>query len=160
MPDKEKATKLLGFRDDKGALVCPADVVDPSKSYTCHIGAEDGSYTPSADDLKAIGSLLEQVGLKGQTTAEKTKGGTVFYNKKGVVICRIVEGVAPAPVPKKVETKVVEPEKTEPKDTTKEVKDAEVQAKAADAAVVKQTPAKKPAKKKPARQKKPIKRGK
>lgn len=163
MPDKEKATKLLGFRDDKGALVCPADVVDSSKSYTCHIGAEDGSYEPSDADLKAIGDLFKAVGLNGSVTKVKGKGGTTFYNKKGVVICRIVEGAAPPPpkpTPKKVEEKVVEPEKVVPADTTKEIKDAEAQAKAADAAVVTKTPAKKPAKKKPTRQKKPTKRGK
>ncbi|NIT79645.1 MAG: hypothetical protein GWN58_33345 [Anaerolineae bacterium] len=160
MPDKEKATKLLGFRDDKGALVCPADVVDPSKSYTCHVGAEDGSYEPSDADLKVIGDLFKAVGLTGSVTKVKGKGGTTFFNKKGVVICRIVEGAAPPPPkPKKVETKVVEPEKTEPKDTTKEVKDAEAQAKAADAAAVKTTK-KKTTKKKQTRQKKPTKRGK
>lgn len=155
MPDKEKATKLLGFRDDKGALVCPADVVDSSKTYTCHIGAEDGSYEPADADLKTIGDLLKATGLSVSVTKAKGKGGTPLYNKKGVVICRLVEGAAPPPPkPKKVEEKVVEPEKTAPADTTKEIKDAEAQAKAADAAVVKtkaKTTKKKTTKKKTSR---------
>lgn len=99
MPDKEQATKLLGFRDDEGKLVCPADVVDSSKSYTCHLGAEDGSYSPSEADLQTIGELLKAVGLSGAVTRERGKGGTTFKNKAGVVICRLVEG-APEP-PKK-----------------------------------------------------------
>jgi len=158
MPDKEKATKLLGFRDDKGALVCPADVVDLAEVYTCHIGAEDGSYTPTEDDLKTIGSLFKAVGLTGAVTKEKGKGGTVFYNKKGVVICRIIKGVTPKTRPAKPPLETVKPtiapEKTASGDTTAEVEDAEAQAKAADSkakaadkATVKTTPAKKPAKK-------------
>jgi hypothetical protein len=153
MPDKEKATKLLGFRDDKGALVCPADVVDSSKAYTCHIGAEDGSYEPSDADLKTIADLFKAVGLTGSTTKVKGKGGSVFYNKKGVVICRLVEGkAAPPPPPPK-------------KDTTTKVETAEADAKAADAAAeatasvkVETKPAKTKAKPKP--KKKTGKRGK
>jgi hypothetical protein len=159
MPDKEKATKLLGFRDDKGALVCPADVVDPSKSYVCHVGAEDGSFEPTDADLKTIADLFKAVGLDGSCTKTKGKGGTTFMNKRGVVICRMVEGKAAPPPPP---PKPVEPEKTTPKDTTKEVKDAEAQAKAADAAVVETAPAKPAAKKKKkaATKKKTSRRGK
>lgn len=157
MPDKEQATKLLGFRDDKGALVCPAEVVDPSKFHTFHVGAEDGSYTPTEAELKTIGDLLEQVGLKGQTTKVKGNGGTTFYNKKGVIICRVVEGKA-APEPKKVAPEPepapepIEPEKPKSEDVTAKVEPPKVEEKATasakasvkvEKAPVKKTPVKK-----------------
>lgn len=147
MPDRDQATKLLGFRDDKGALVCPAEVVDPSKFHTFHVGAEDGSYTPSEAELKTIGDLLEQVGLKGQTTKVKGNGGTIFYNKRGVVICRVVEGKA-APEPKKPEPVKVEPEKTpKSEDVTSKVEPPQVEEKATATASAKVETKKAPAKK-------------
>lgn len=95
----QKATKLLGFRDEQGALVCPSEVLDTSKTYSVHLGAEDGSWTPSADEAKRVGELLKELGLSGSVTIGKGKGGHAFFSKKGVVLCRIVEGKAAAPPP-------------------------------------------------------------
>jgi len=150
MPDKEQATKLLGFRDDDGKLVCPADVVDSSKSYTCHLGAEDGSYTPSESDLQAVGDLLKAIGLSGSVTAEKGKGGTVFKNKAGVVICRMVEGSAakkapppspPSPPPPPPEAEPAPEPAPEPKveEAISEVPTQPEGAKARDSASAKKT---------------------
>lgn len=132
MPDRKKTTRLLGFRTKGGDLVCPADVLDVSKTYAFHVGAEDGSFTPKDDDLRKINELLKELGLQAGATKAKTDEGMPLYSKKGIVICRVVEGKVPTPPfpkavvppkpkpePKRVEvprpTPKPEPPKPEPK---------------------------------------------
>lgn len=100
--DKELATKLLGFRDAEGKLVCPADVVDPSKPYTVYLIPQKGQDAPPKDAIERIGHAFKALGFTGQILMENHKDGTEFLNKKGDVVCRLVEGKA-APPPKKKE---------------------------------------------------------
>jgi hypothetical protein len=147
--DKEKATKLLGFRDEQGKLVCPADVVDLAKPYEVFMGADDGSWEPTADEAKRIGELLKGLGLKGSLTVGKGKGGEAFMNKKGMVICRMVEAKeAPAPKPKAKDSEDTT-EKTAPRDEDLRGSQEEVKASAkATVSVSKGKPSKKKTKRK------------
>jgi hypothetical protein len=95
--DKELATKLLGFRDAAGKLVCPADVVDPSKSYTVYLIPQKGVEPPSKDVVGRIGAAFKALGFKGSIQLEDHKGGQAFLNKKGDVVCRLVESKAAPP---------------------------------------------------------------
>jgi hypothetical protein len=105
--DKELATKLLGFRDAEGKLVCPADVVDPSKPYTVYLVPRTGIEPPSKAVVGRIGEAFKALGFKGSIQLEDHKGGQAFLNKRGDVVCRLVEAKE-APKPKPKPTKAAE----------------------------------------------------
>jgi len=115
--DKELATKLLGFRDADGKLVCPADVLDTSKTYTVYLIPQKGATPPSSAEVEAVGKAFKALGFTGALKAEDYKGkkATDFLNKKGDVVCRIAEGKAEPPPspPKKEEKEEVETTATE-----------------------------------------------
>ena len=101
-------SRLLGFRDEEGAVVNLAKELDPSKQYEVYLGAEDGSWSPKNDEVERIGELLKELGFSGgRLLIQKGKGGKAYRNKKGVVIVRFVEGVPKAP-PKKEEAPIEE----------------------------------------------------
>jgi hypothetical protein len=99
--EKEQAIRMLGFRDPKGTLVDPTTVLDLSKTYRVCLSAENGSWKPTGEELSRLGGILQDLGIKGGIYAEMGTGGTSFFNKGGVVICRFVESRVDAPPPPK-----------------------------------------------------------